>query len=163
MLIGSALLGAPPTTEQTEFFESKIRPLLARNCYQCHSEQAKILYSNLRVDDRAALLNGGTRGPAIVPGDPNSSQIIQAVRFENLEMPPDGRLSEDQIDALVKWVEMGAPWPDLAVAGGAKTSNGQTQPGRRSEPLGLEAGAKGLCAPGPGQSLANRSHQTTLF
>ena len=68
ILIGSGLHGVQPTTEQTEFFESKVRPLLAKNCYQCHSEQAKILYSNLRVDGRAALLNGGTRGPAIVPG-----------------------------------------------------------------------------------------------
>ena len=123
LLTGSVLLGIRPTTQQTEFFESKVRPLLAQNCYQCHSEQAKILYSNLRVDGRDALLNGGDRGPAIVPGDPGSSQLIQAVRYENLEMPPAGRLSEDQIDALVKWVEMGAPWPDCDVAGGVKTAN----------------------------------------
>ena len=120
LLTGSALLGAPPTTEQTEFFESNVRPLLARNCYQCHSEQAKIVYSNLRVDGRAALLVGGTRGPAVVPGDPASSQLIQAVRYENLEMPPAGRLSGDQIEALVKWVEMGAPWPDLEMPVGDK-------------------------------------------
>ena len=126
MLAGSALLGIQPTTEQSEFFESKVRPLLATNCYQCHSEQAKILYSNLRVDGRSALLNGGTRGPAIVPGDPNSSQLIQAVRYETLEMPPAGRLSHDQIEVLVRWVEMGAPWPDPEVTGGVKTSNGQT-------------------------------------
>ncbi len=126
MLTASALLGVRPTTEKTDFFESKVRPLLARNCYQCHSEQAKILYSNLRVDGRAALLNGGNRGPAIIPGDPDSSQLIQAVRYEKLEMPPVGRLSEDQIEVLVKWVEMGAPWPDLEVAGGVKTAKGQT-------------------------------------
>ena len=125
LLTGSSLLGIQSTTEQTDFFESKIRPLLARNCYQCHSEQAKILYSNLRVDARAALLNGGSRGPAIVPGDPDSSQLIKAVRYENLEMPPTARLSEDQIDALVRWIEMGAPWPDLEAAGGIKTFNGQ--------------------------------------
>ena len=127
LLTCSPLLGFQPITEQTEFFESKVRPLLAQNCYQCHSELAKILYSNLRVDGRAALLDGGARGPAIVPGDPNSSQLIQAVRYEKLEMPPAGRLSEGQIEVLVKWVEMGAPWPDLAVAGGVKTSNGQTK------------------------------------
>ena len=122
LLTVCALLGVRPTTEQTEFFESKVRPLLAKNCYQCHSAQAKILYSNLRVDGRDALLNGGDRGPSIVPGDPDSSHLIQAVRYENLKMPPAGRLSEGQIDALVKWVEMGAPWPDLDVAGGVKTS-----------------------------------------
>ena len=128
MLTASALLGVRPTTQQTEFFESKVRPVLARNCYQCHSQQAKILYSNLRADGRVALLNGGSRGPAIVPGDPDSSQLIQAVRYENLEMPPAGRLSADQIDVLVKWVEMGAPWPDLEVAGGVKTSKGSRNP-----------------------------------
>ena len=73
------------------------------------------------MDGQGALLDGGTRGPAIVPGDPNSSQLIQAVRYESLKMPPSGRLSEDEIDALVKWVEMGAPWPDLEMAGGVKT------------------------------------------
>ena len=77
------------------------------------------------MDGRAALLNGGDRGPSIVPGDPNSSQLIQAVRYENLKMPPAGRLSEGQIEVLIKWVEMGAPWPDLGVAGGVKTSDGQ--------------------------------------
>ena len=126
LLTGTSLLGIRPTTEQTDFFESKVRPLLAQNCYQCHSEQSKILYSNLRVDGRAALLNGGDRGPAIVPGDPDSSQLIQAVRYKKLEMPPAGRLSEDQIEVLVNWVEMGAPWPDLEVAGGVKTPKGQT-------------------------------------
>lgn len=79
------------------------------------------------MDARGALLDGGIRGPAIVPGDPDSSQLIQAVRYENLEMPPAGRLSEGQIEVLVKWVEMGAPWPDLEVAGGGKTSDGQTK------------------------------------
>ena len=127
LLSGGVLHGIQPTTEQTKFFESKVRPLLAKNCYQCHSEQAKILYSNLRVDDRSALLNGGTRGPAIVPGDPNSSQLIQAVRYHNLKMPPAGKLSEDQIEALVKWVDMGAPWPDLPVSGSVKTSDGQAK------------------------------------
>ncbi len=126
LLTCSALPGVQPITQQTEFFESKVRPVLAQNCYQCHSEQAKILYSNLRVDGRPALLNGGTRGPAIVPGDPDSSQLIQAVRYDKLEMPPGGRLSADQIAALVKWVEMGAPWPDPEVAGVIKTSDGQS-------------------------------------
>ena len=121
----SALLGGRHTAVQTDFFESKVRPLLAKNCYQCHSELAKILYSNFRLDGRDALLDGGVRGPAIVPGHPESSQLIQAVRYENLKMPPAGRLSGDQIETLVKWVEMGAPWPDLEVAVGIKTSDGQ--------------------------------------
>ncbi|MDE2928943.1 MAG: DUF1553 domain-containing protein [Acidobacteriota bacterium] len=125
-LTASTPHGVRPTTEQTEFFESKIRPLLVKNCYQCHSEQAKILYSKLRVDGRASLLNGGTRGAAIVPGDADASQLIQAVRYENLEMPPAGRLTEAQIQALVRWVEIGAPWPDLEIAGAIKTADRQT-------------------------------------
>ena len=126
LLAGSPFLGASPTNYQTKFFETKVRPLLAHNCYHCHSEQAKILSSNLRVDGRTALLEGGSRGPAIVPGDPDSSQLIQAVRYENIKMPPSGQLSADQINALVKWVEMGAPWPDLEVADSVTTSDGQT-------------------------------------
>ena len=159
MLTSSALLGAPPTTEQTKFFESKVRPLLARNCYQCHSEQAKILYSNLRVDDRSALLNGGVRGPAIVPGDPDSSQLIQAVRYEKLAMPPAGRLSEDQVEALVKWVEMGAPWPDLEVASGVKTSNGQGTLTASQSHWAWKPVQKASPPPVRRQNLARRSHR----
>ena len=126
LLTCSALPGVQPITQQTEFFESKVRPLLAQNCYQCHSEQAKILYSNLRVDGRVALLNGGAlAGPAIVPGDPNSSQLIQAVRYENLEMPPAGRLSAGSDRGCwsngSRWVH---PGRILELAGGAKTSQG---------------------------------------
>ena len=159
MLTASALLGVRSTTDQTEFFEYKVRPLLAKNCYQCHSEQAKILYSNLRVDGRAALLNGGDRGPAIVPGDPNSSQLIQAVHYENLKMPPAGRLSEDQIDALVKWVEMGAPWPDFDVAGGVKTANEHKNLATSQNHWAWKPVQKASPAPGPKQNLARRSHR----
>ena len=106
------LQAAQPIQKPIEFFESKIRPLLAENCYQCHSEQAKTLFANLHLDSRAGMLKGGDRGPVIVPGNPQASRLIQAVRQENLEMPPMGKLPDAQIEALVKWVEMGAPWPD---------------------------------------------------
>ncbi len=105
---------AQPNQKQIEFFESKIRPLLAENCYQCHSARAKTLFANLHLDSRAGMLKGGDRGPAMVPGDPKLSAFIQAVRQENLEMPPSGKLTDTQIALLVKWVEMGAPWPDQA-------------------------------------------------
>ena len=110
------LQAAQPAQKQIEFFESKIRPLLAENCYQCHSAQAKTLFANLHLDSRAGMLTGGDHGPVIVPGDPKVSPLIQAVRQENLEMPPTGKLADGQIEALVKWVEMGAPWPDQAAA-----------------------------------------------
>ncbi len=97
---------------QERFFESEVRPLLVENCYPCHSAQASTPFANLRLDNRAGVLKGGDRGPVIVPGDPEASQLIQAVRYRNLEMPPTGRLSEDQIEVLVKWVQLGAPWPE---------------------------------------------------
>ena len=105
------LPAADVTTKQIQFFESKIRPLLAENCYTCHSLNANPRFANLRLDSRAGMLTGGGRGPVIVPGNPSASQLIQAVRHENLRMPPTGKLAEAKIAALVEWVEMGAPWP----------------------------------------------------
>ena len=149
LLTCSALLGASPTTEQTKFFESTVRPLLARNCYQCHSEQAKILYSNLRVDDRSALLNGGVRGPAIVPGDPDSSQLIQAVPLREARNA-SGRKALGGSGRSAG--QMGRDGCTLARSGGCQRRQ-NLQWARdlncQSEPLGLEAGAEGLPAPGP--------------
>ena len=101
---------------QERFFESEVRPLLVENCYQCHSAQASTLFANLRLDNRVGVLKGGDRGPVIIPGDPDASQLIQVVRYRNLEMPPTGKLSEDQIEVLVKWVQLGAPWPEHEAA-----------------------------------------------
>ena len=101
-----------PTAEQLEFFESKIRPALVGNCYSCHSAQTKTPFANLRLDSLAGFLKGGDAGPAIVPGDPGASRLIQALRFAStIKMPPTGKLPEEQISAFVQWVEIGAPWP----------------------------------------------------
>ncbi|MFP6667610.1 MAG: c-type cytochrome domain-containing protein, partial [Pirellulales bacterium] len=100
-----------PTAEQLEFFEAKIRPLLAEHCYKCHSGRSKKLKAELRVDSHAALLKGGESGPAIVLGKSNDSLLIKAVRFESVEMPPDAKLPEEKIAVLSRWVDMGAPWP----------------------------------------------------
>lgn len=99
------------TAEQIEFFETRIRPLLAKRCFSCHSAKAAKLKAGLYMDSRAALLKGGESGVAIVPGKPDQSLIIQAVRYESYEMPPDGKLRNEEIATLTKWVEMGAPWP----------------------------------------------------
>ena len=109
--LAATLAAADPTTEQIQFFESKIRPLLAGNCYPCHSLNANPRFANLRLDSRAGMLAGGDRGPAIIPGDPSASRLIQAIRHENLKMPPTGKLAEAKIAALAEWVEMGVPWP----------------------------------------------------
>jgi hypothetical protein len=103
-----------PSQQQLEFFEKEIRPLLAKHCYQCHSVNAKRVEAQLLLDSRAAHLRGGDSGPAIIPGDADNSLLIEAVRYESYEMPPRGRLPEKDIETLVRWVNMGAPWPNEA-------------------------------------------------
>jgi mono/diheme cytochrome c family protein len=108
------LPGAEATAEQLEFFESKIRPLFAENCYQCHSEKAEKVKGNLRLDTSEGVLHGGSTGPAIVPGDPSASLLIKAVRYTDpdLQMPPKNKkLSDEQIASLEAWIKMGAPLP----------------------------------------------------
>jgi hypothetical protein len=101
---------AKPSVEGLEFFEKKIRPLLVEHCYDCHSGDSA--ESELVVDSRAALLAGGTRGPAIVPGEPKKSLLIVAVNHgEVLQMPKD-KLPSARIAELSEWVRMGAPWPN---------------------------------------------------
>src|SRR5215470_19682711 len=86
-----------------EFFETRIRPVLAANCYDCHTEEH---FGGLRVDSREALLKDGRSGPAIVPGDPDKSLLVQAVRQSGaLKMPKGGKLTADEIDALAAWVK----------------------------------------------------------
>jgi hypothetical protein len=100
------------TPTQTEFFENKIRPLFVNDCYKCHSQQAPKLKGGLSLESRENILKGGDTGPAIVPGNPDASLLIEAIRYtnEDLQMPPKGRkLSDEQIADLENWVKMGAP------------------------------------------------------
>lgn len=105
------LIDESPTAQQLEFFETEVRPLLAEHCYECHSARAKKLQADLRVDSRKRLLAGGESGPAIVPGEVEASSLIEAVRYESYEMPPKGKLPDEDIQTLERWVRMGAPWP----------------------------------------------------
>ena len=101
-----------------EFFEKKIRPLLANKCYQCHSRQSKKVKGGLLLDSPEGLLKGGTSGPIFVTGDPDKSLLIKAVRYqdEDLRMPPDGKkLTGAQVADLEAWVKMGAPLPRAGV------------------------------------------------
>jgi len=97
-----------------EYFEKKIRPLLAKRCYQCHSADAEKLRGNLRLDSRADLLSGGDTGPAVVPGKPDESLLIESVRYgsDSYQMPPQGKLPEPEIAELENWVRRGAPLPE---------------------------------------------------
>ena len=115
--LGGALaaLAAPtvapkPTPEQTAFFESKVRPLLAERCYSCHGP--KVSQAGLRLDSREALLKGADTGPVFQPGDPEHSRLLRSIRYTDaVKMPPTGRLRADEIAVLETWVRQGAPWP----------------------------------------------------
>lgn len=98
------------TPEQIRFFENKVRPLLVEHCYKCHGPDKQ--QADLRVDSRAAIVRGGETGEAIVPGKPDESRLIGAVKYEELEMPPDRRLDDQDVETLVEWVRSGAPWPN---------------------------------------------------
>ena len=113
LLAPTALAAAPaqPDRQAIEFFETKVRPVLVQHCYECHADKKQ--KGDLRVDSQAALLTGGGAGPALVPGDPDRSLLITAVRHSDpdLTMPPKKKLSGAEIAALEQWVKMGAPWP----------------------------------------------------
>jgi hypothetical protein len=99
-----------PTKDQIAFFEKKIRPVLVDNCYGCHGSKSHM--GGLRVDSIADLLKGGGSGPAIVPGEPNKSLLMIAVRQSGLlKMPQGGKLSPSEVADIEAWVQMGAPWP----------------------------------------------------
>src|SRR6267142_588002 len=101
-----------PDPATIEFFEKKVRPLLVARCVSCHGASQQ--FSSLRLDSREALLRGGNRGPAIVPGDAQLSLLAKAIRHEGLKMPVGGKLEADEIAAFEKWINLGAPWPDDA-------------------------------------------------
>jgi hypothetical protein len=96
-----------------EFFEKKVRPVLAQHCYSCHSARAKKLRGGLALDSREGLRRGGESGPAVVPGRPDDSLLLKAVRYtdDDLKMPPKGKLSDAILADLRRWVAMGAPDP----------------------------------------------------
>jgi hypothetical protein len=100
-----------PTTEGIEFFEKKIRPVLVEKCYECHSQSAKELKGGLLLDHREGMRKGGDTGAAVAPGDVEKSLLISALRYEDFEMPPGGRLPEEVVKDFETWVRMGAPDP----------------------------------------------------
>lgn len=94
-----------------DFFESNVRPLLAKHCFECHSIDSGELKGGLSLHNRAGWATGGESGPAIVAGKPDESLLIEAVRYESYEMPPKGKLSDGEIRILEEWVRRGAPDP----------------------------------------------------
>jgi hypothetical protein len=121
LVIGSvAPLGIAQAADpaNADFFESRVRPVLVDHCYKCHSDRAQSVKGGLRLDNLALMRKGGDTGPAVVPGDPVASLLIQAVRYDDdgLKMPPKGKLDASQITALAEWVKRGAIVPETARA-----------------------------------------------
>jgi hypothetical protein len=114
-LNGTARADEPVTAE---YFEKKVRPILAANCTNCHGAQKQ--KGGLRLDSKAAFAKGGDSGDAVVPGDAAKSRLIQVIRYDDdIKMPPRGKLGDANIAVLTRWVQGGAPWPD---DGGAATT-----------------------------------------
>jgi hypothetical protein len=119
LAIAPRMCTAQPNAKGVEFFETKIRPVLAKHCYECHSAKATKVRGSLFLDTKAGLLEGGDSGEAaIVPGKPEQSLLIQALRHQEIKMPPPpkGRLSDAVINDFVQWIAMGAPDPRAGAA-----------------------------------------------
>ena len=120
--------GTKPSTDREQFFERRIRPLLLARCGACHDGEKAM--SGLRLNSRSGLLQGGGRGPAIVPGRPDASLLIAVVRHADgvPKMPPTGRLTNTEIGMLERWVEAGAFWPPAGPPGSKAKSKGRNNP-----------------------------------
>lgn len=99
-------------TDGIAFFKEAVQPIFEDHCYECHGFNSR--KGNLSVASRQGLLAGGDSGPAMKPGKPQASLLMTAIGYssEKLQMPPSGKLADEKIAALRKWIEMGAPWPD---------------------------------------------------
>lgn len=106
------------SSAELDFFERKVRPLFIEHCYECHSTASGKSKGGLLLDSRQGWQVGGDSGPAIVPRNPDASLLLQAIRYANpdLEMPPDGRLSEEQVKIIEDWVRAGATDPREGVS-----------------------------------------------
>jgi len=113
LLVVSSAGAADQTVERQrlDFFESKIRPVLIKHCYECHAADSKKLRGNLLIDTRQGLLKGGESGPALVPGDSQKSLLISALKHDGFEMPPKGKLPPNVIADFEKWIQDGATDP----------------------------------------------------
>ncbi len=134
----SALVAADPTAER--FFEESIRPVLAKNCYACHSQQSPKAQGGLRLDSPESILAGGNAGSLITAGKPERSLLMRVLSHEGaVKMPPTGKLAAVDVAAVERWIRMGAPMP--AAVDPAKLAKGEVErhwafrrPGRPEPP-----------------------------
>jgi hypothetical protein len=130
-------LGAPTADaadpKSAAFFEQKVLPILQTSCFTCHSHAAKKSKGGLMLDSREAVVNGGDRGPAVVPGKPDESLLLKAIgrADEELKMPPTGKLADEQVATLREWIKMGAPWAGKSAAMTARPPGTITDEDRR--------------------------------
>ena len=107
MVLVLALMMA--VSKDVQFFEKRVAPILKRRCSGCHNAELKD--GGISVFDRASLLNGGPRGPAVLPGDPERSVLVRAIRHDSEpQMPPGPKMPAGEIKILIEWVRRGAPW-----------------------------------------------------
>jgi len=107
---------------QLEAFEKHVRPVLVTKCFGCHGAEKQ--KGGLRLDSRNSMMQGGDSGPAITPGDPEQSRLIEAIRYgDDLQMPPKGKLRESEISALTQWVKAGAFWPENSASSASAASS----------------------------------------
>jgi hypothetical protein len=116
---------------QAKFFETEVRPILANRCFECHGAEKQ--KGGLRVDDIGYLKAGGDNGPALVPGKPEESPLIEAVRYAkaDFQMPPKKQLPAAEVAVLEKWVRLGAPWPAQTGKATVLTEGGFTEEQRK--------------------------------
>ena len=132
---------ADDRTAGAELFELKVRPVLMGTCFKCHGGEK--VSSSLRLDSRAALLEGGERGPAVRVGDAAGSRLIQAIRYsdKDLRMPPHERLPKATVDAFARWIDQGAVWPAGGEASPQDADAGRHWAFRQVEPVSPPAPA----------------------
>lgn len=111
IFVGAVSLQAAPPGAEVEFFERKIRPVLVQHCYECHAGDADLIQGGLRLDDPGAMLRGGDSGAAVMPGLPDKSLLLAAIRYDGFEMPPDGPLDQRIVKDFQHWIELGAVDP----------------------------------------------------
>ncbi len=111
MAFSSPALGQENRSEQNEFFETRIRPVLVKHCYECHSADSDEPKGGLLLDTREGIRRGGDSGHGVVPGELNDSLVLDAMKYESFEMPPEGKLPDEVIADFEKWVLDGAEDP----------------------------------------------------
>ncbi|QDV63452.1 PSD1 and planctomycete cytochrome C domain-containing protein [Crateriforma conspicua] len=130
----ATLVSVEASRSNAKFFESEVRPLLIRRCYECHSETES--EGGLRLDVATTITQGGDSGVAVIPGDADASLLMAAIRYDGLEMPPDEPLTESETEILRRWIDQGAYWPEsFGHAGDDSDSDSDAQDYWAAEPV----------------------------